>query len=72
MSGGLWGGGVSKGGGRLQARTPPVKAHVLSLGLSNATEEQQVFSAIVRHAYAKRCAYKYRVHLIAPEASGNA
>ncbi len=49
-----------------------VNVNALSLGHSNATEEQQVYSAShMGHAYATRCVYKYRVQPIAPTASGN-
>ncbi len=48
-----------------------VNVNVFSLGLSNATEEQQVVLSHMGHAYATRCVYKYRVQLIAPTALGN-
>jgi hypothetical protein len=44
--------------------------NVYSLGLSNATEEQQVYSSIW-DMHMLQGVYKYRVQLIAPSAAGN-
>ncbi len=57
------GGGVGEGGRN-------VNANVSSLA-SQTPLEQQVLSH-TGHAYATRCVYKYRVHLIAHRASSNA